>query len=254
MERGVATLERKPSKRGIVICLAAAVLFMSLSGIYFYATGQRFITAMSPQTETDHILLIIDPGHGGADGGAVSITGVNESEINLAIALRLEALAALYGLPTEMTRRTEDIDYPEDANTIRAKKVADTRARVTLINEASNAVVISIHQNTYAGASVSGPQVLFARTDASEAFAVNMQDALTQSLGLERPRTPVKVPQGVYLMNHIDVPAILVECGFLSNPQEESLLRTEVYQLRLASALLAGYVQSLELLQARYFG
>lgn len=200
------------------------------------------------------LLIIIDPGHGGMDGGATSITGIKERELNLEIALRLEALAALYGIPTEMTRRTADIDYPEDANTIRQKKVADTRARVELINAATNAVVISIHQNTYDGASVSGPQVLFARTQASEEFAVHMQNALTEALGLTRPRTPVKVPQGVYIMNHIDTPAILVECGFLSNPGEEAALRTEAYQIRLASALLSGYLRALDVLQARYFG
>jgi len=227
---------------------------MTLSGIYFYATGQRFIAVMGTDAEPERLLLIIDPGHGGMDGGATSITGVEERELNLEIALRLEALAALYGIPTEMTRRTAEIDYPEDANTIRQKKVADTRARVELINTATNAVVISIHQNIYEGSNASGPQVLFADTIASEAFGLNMQEALTEALGLTRPRAPIQVRQGVYIMNHINTPAILVECGFLSNPEEEAALRTEAYQIRLASALLSGYIRSLELFQARYFG
>jgi len=239
---------------GIALCLVAALLFMTLSGIYFYATGQRFRTVMGAGTETEYLLLIIDPGHGGMDGGATSLTGVEERELNLEIAQRLEALAALYGIPTEMTRRTADIDYPEDANTIRQKKVADTRARVELINGAANAVVISIHQNIYDGPNASGPQVLFANTAASEEFGLHMQEALTQALSLTRPRPPIQVRQGVYIMNHIDTPAILVECGFLSNPEEEAALRTEAYQIRLASALLSGYIRSLELLRARYFG
>jgi len=244
-------------KRAIVLMLIAAVLFMGLGGTYFYFRGQQFIVTMAtvaPPAERQGLLLIIDPGHGGADGGAVSVTGAEESEINLAIALRLEALAALYGISTEMTRRTEELDYPESATTIRAKKVADTRARVELINTAQNAVVISIHQNTYDGPRVSGPQVLFARTEGSEAFAQTMQDALTVGLQLERPRTPTRVPSGVFIMNHINCPAILVECGFLSNPREEEMLRTESYQLKLAGILLAGYIQSIELLEARYFG
>ncbi|MCL2842428.1 MAG: N-acetylmuramoyl-L-alanine amidase [Oscillospiraceae bacterium] len=234
-------------KRVIVGSLAVIMLFMALGGAYFFFRGQAFIGAIAEACEQR--LLIIDPGHGGADGGAVGVTGIHESEINLAVGLRLEALAALYGIPTEMTRRTAELDYPESATTIRAKKVADTRARVELINNAANAVVISIHQNTYDGPGASGPQVLFAATEGSEAFAEQMQAALTIGLGLERPRIPARVPSGVYVMNHINTTAILVECGFLSNPAEEALLRTEGYQLRLAAILLAGYVQSIDLFE-----
>ena len=241
-------------KRVIAGCLAAVVIFIALGGVYYFFRGRAFLDAMAGTGSHEQLLLIIDPGHGGADGGAVSITGVHESEINLAIGLRLEALAALYGIPTEMTRRTAELDYPESATTIRAKKVADTRARVELINSASNAVVVSIHQNTYDGPGASGPQVLFADTEGSEAFAEQMQAALTAGLSLERPRSPTRVPSGVYVMNHITPPAILVECGFLSNPEEEALLRAEAYQLRLAAILLAGYIQSTDLLEMIYFG
>jgi len=239
----------------IALCVAAAVLFMGLGGVYYYFRGQQFVAAMvttAPPERVEGLLLIIDPGHGGMDGGAVSLTGVEESEINLAIALRLEALAALYGIPVEMTRRTMELDYPADAHTIRAKKVADTRTRVELINSTPNAVVISIHQNTYDGPGASGPQVFFAPTEASEAFAQVMGEVLTVGLQLERSRAPVRVPSGVFLMNHIDCPAILVECGFLSNPREEELLRMSDYQLRLAGVLLAGYIQARDLLEARY--
>ena len=248
-------MAKHSGRRTLTLVVAAAVLLIGLSGAYYYFRGQKFAATMArtaPAEEAVTLRLIIDPGHGGLDGGAVSLTGMEESEINLAIALRLEALAILYGIPTEMTRRTTDLVYPEDANTIRAKKVADTRARVQQINDAPNAVVISIHQNTYDGPSVSGPQVLFADTEASEAFAEIMQNALTVGLGLERPRAPVRVRASVFIMNHIDCPAILVECGFLSNPAEEGLLRTEDYQLRLAGILLSGYMEAVTLLQARY--
>ena len=245
------------TKRTIAFCIAAAVLFMGLGGVYSYFRGQHFIATMgqtAPPGENTGLTLIIDPGHGGADGGAVSLTGAEEDEINLAIALRLEALAALYGIPAEMTRRTAELEYPEGATTIRAKKVADTRARVELVNTTEYAVVISIHQNTYDGPGASGPHVFFSRTEASEAFAQIMLDALSTGLQLERARTATKVPTGVFLMNHIDCPAILVECGFLSNPDEEALLRTETHRLKLAGILLAGYIQSIELLEVRYFG
>ncbi|MCL2367417.1 MAG: N-acetylmuramoyl-L-alanine amidase [Oscillospiraceae bacterium] len=242
------------AKRSIAICVAVLVLFMGLGGAYYYFRGQQFMLTTGAVVDEARLLLIIDPGHGGADGGAVSLTGVEESEINLAIGLRLEALAALYGFPVEMTRRTMELDYPADAATIRAKKVADTRARVELINAAPYAVVISIHQNTYDGPGASGPQTLYAPTQGSEDFAGIMQTTLSAALGVQRPRGAIRVPQGVYIMRHIDPPAILVECGFLSNPGEEALLRTEAYQLKLAAILLAGYVQSMDLLEALHFG
>ena len=245
---------RNPGRRGIGFCLLAAVLFLSLSTLYFYSRGQLFVMAMASVEQPGGVVLIIDPGHGGADGGAVAATGEHESQVNLEIALRLEALAALYGIPVEMTRRTADLDYPPEADTIREKKVADTRARVEMIQSTSYAVVISIHQNTFPGANVAGPQVLFADTSASEDFAKQMQAALGAALQLERSRTPVRVPRDVYIMNHIDCPAILVECGFLSNPGEVALLLSDAYQIRLAVAMLSGFIQSRDILEARYFG
>ena len=231
------------------------VLFLGMTTAYFYMTAERFVTVMAPREETRQLLLIIDPGHGGADGGASDQMGREEDELNLHIALRLEALAIFYGISTQMTRNTHDIDYPEDADSIRRKKVADTRARVEMINAAQYAVVISIHQNTFPGdSSVRGTQVLYANTPQSDVFAQMMQDTLTQGLGLERSRKPVAVSQSVFLMNHIDAIAILVECGFLSNPEEAERLQGDTYQIQIAASLLAGYLQAQEILQVRYFG
>ena len=241
-------------RRGIFLCLLGAILFLGLSTVYFYFTGQRYVMVTGAPLETRALTLLIDPGHGGADGGAVSPGGVHESDVNLEIALRLEAIAALYGIPAEMTRRRGDLDYPPEADTIREKKVADTRARVELIQATPYAVVISIHQNTYPGANVAGPQVLFADTAASGDFAKAMQEALTGALQLERSRVPVRVPRDVYIMNHIDCPAILVECGFLSNPGEVDKLLSDSYQMKLAAAMFSGFIQAREGLEARYFG
>jgi len=227
---------------------------MGLGSVYYYARNQKHVAAMATGGGAEGIMLIIDPGHGGVDGGAVSLSGAHESDLNLAVGLKLEALAALYGIPASMTRRTTDLDYPEEADTIRAKKVADTRARVAQINETPNAVVISIHQNIFEGSSVSGPQILFADTAVSEEFALHMQEALLTAIQPEKKRAPSRVSRNVYLMNHIDCPAILVECGFLSNPWEEALLQTDSYQRKLAAGLLAGFIQSREILEARYLG
>lgn len=238
----------------IVCLMVVPLLFLGIGTVYFYFTAERFVTVMAPTVQNEQLLLIIDPGHGGADGGASDSVGREEDEINLNIALRLEALALLYGLPVEMTRRTHDIDYPEDASSIRAKKVADTRMRVEQINAAQNAVVISIHQNTFPGDnSVEGTQVLYAQTAQSDIFAEIMQATLSEGLGLSRSRTPTRVSSSVFLMNHIDATAILVECGFLSNPNEAERLQENGYQIQIASSLLAGYVRAQDILRERYF-
>ncbi|MCL2409270.1 MAG: N-acetylmuramoyl-L-alanine amidase [Oscillospiraceae bacterium] len=193
------------------------------------------------------LTLIIDPGHGGADGGAVSANGLRESEVNLDIAQRLDQLMGFFGVRTVMTRDSEDITYSPSADTIRAKKVEDTRNRVSLINSIENAVLISIHQNTYPSPGPSGTQVLFARTAGSEAFAKSMQQLFITAMGSQNRRTATRVPGNVFLMNQVTVPAILVECAFLSNPEEEALLKTGEYRLKIAAIISAGFLSQREL-------
>lgn len=190
-------------------------------------------------------VLIIDPGHGGADGGAVSITGVPESSINLDIALKLDQIMAFFGVPTILTRTSEELNYSPDATTIRRKKIEDQRRRITLINSMENAVLLSIHQNTYPSASPHGAQVLYGKIEGSQEFAEAVHQALVQALGKKNVRAPAPVPERVYLMSHAKCPAVLAETGFLSNPADEALLKTDAYRLKLAAALAAGCLMAL---------
>jgi len=201
---------------------------------------------MNVYERNSNYTLMIDAGHGGVDGGATSVTGITESVTNLEIAKKLEMLAIFYGIPAIMTRESEDIDYPSDANSIRAKKVYDTKTRVETINNIENAVVISIHQNIYDSEGVSGPQVLYANTSGSEKFAQVVQTALTQTLQPSKTRAPVQVSESVYLMSHINCPAVLVECGFISNHQDDELLQSDSYQVKIAALLLSSFINSQE--------
>lgn len=185
--------------------------------------------------------LIIDPGHGGADGGAVSLSGAYESAINLDISLKMRDLAGFFGIVPVMTRDSEELAYPEDATTIRAKKVADQRARVELITSTENAVLISIHQNKFTSASPKGAQVFYAGTEGSQELAVNMQELLLKYT-TPTNRTASKIGSTIFLMNAVDCPAVLIECGFLSNPEESALLEDGNYQLKLAVIILGGYM------------
>ena len=218
--------------------MAAAFFVLLLFGSAVSLTFDKMDVPVSA-AQSYELTLILDAGHGGTDGGAVSVTGTAESEINLEITLRTRDLAAFLGTSPVLTRETEDIDYPEEANTLRAKKVYDQKTRVALINSVENAVLISIHQNKYESSRASGSQVFYAND--AEKFAALMQSRLTEMLAPNNKRTASKIPDSIYLMNNIRCPAVLVECGFISNPDEARLLETDDYQKKLAVIIISEF-------------
>lgn len=187
--------------------------------------------------------LIIDAGHGGADGGASAADGTVESSLNLAVARRLEALAGLFGVETLMTRSSEDISYPADAGSLREMKRADQAARLELINSRPGAVLISIHQNYYPDPRPSGPQVFYSAVSGSRALGEAAQALLVEKLCPESRRLASPVDEDIYLMREANCPAILVECGFISNAAELEQLKSGEYQNKLAAVLLTAYLQ-----------
>ena len=182
-------------------------------------------------------MWVVDPGHGGEDGGAVSVTGVPESQINLAIAKRLDALLGFYGENSYLMREEDISLHDPEAKTLREKKVSDLHNRAQLVGELEGAVLVSIHQNTFPQSKYHGTQVFFAPTQGSQALAETCQQAIHTSLQPDNSRQAKPIADNVYLMNHVDCPAVLVECGFLSNPEEEAMLRQEDYQTKLAAVL-----------------
>lgn len=185
-------------------------------------------------------VLVIDPGHGGEDGGA-SCKGKKESEINLVISQKLEALCRFCGVEYVMTRDSEDISYPETLKTTSERKVYDQNRRLEIINSTDNAILISIHQNKYISASPRGPQAFFARTDGSEELAKLVQNAMNTVLYPENRRIATRIQDSIYLMKKVECPAVLAECGFISNPSEAELLVEADYQTKLALCLFSSY-------------
>lgn len=216
--------------------LAVAVL-LAIFALVWNARTVATVAASEPP------VLVIDAGHGGADGGAVASDSTTESTINLDIALRLEALARFWGVQTVMTRDTEDIDYPAGADTIAAKKVADQYARVGLINGTPGAVLLSIHQNNYPAASPHGIQVFYGPVSGGDAFAELMQGNLTALLCPDNRRVASPINKNVFLMQKVNCTAVLVECGFLSNPGDLEKLESGTYRLQLAAVMLGSYLQ-----------
>lgn len=198
--------------------------------------GDRAVSAMSGSVYGgNRYVFVIDAGHGGIDGGATSCTGVLESQINLEIALRLNDLLHLLGYETVMIRTTDRSVYTQ-GETIAAQKVSDLKYRVKTANETRNALLISIHQNMYSDGKYSGAQVFYARDNVSRHLAETLQTKLVQIMNPGSNRKSKKA-EGVYLMEHIQVPGVLVECGFLSNIEEEAKLRSPTYQLQLCAVI-----------------
>ncbi len=190
------------------------------------------------------VRVVIDPGHGGEDGGAVAPDGTVESAINLDIARRLDVLLTFWGCDTKLLR-SEDISlHDPDAATIRQKKVSDIRNRVKLVNEEPAPRLISIHQNIFPQGKYHGAQVFYANGPLGQPWAKLTQENLKRCLDPENDRVEKPISHDIYLMNHITCPAILVECGFLSNSAELSKLKDPGYQTALAAVIAGSYLQS----------
>lgn len=223
-------------RKDIPFVLLMSVLGLAVLLLWSPEESQRAVMSVSPISRT----LVIDAGHGGEDGGAVSVTGVPESQINLAIACKLEDILALYGVAPQMLRREDISLHDSDASTLREKKVSDLHNRVSLIEGAENPLLISIHQNSYPEARYHGSQVFYAPTKGSKEAAEHIQQALAAGLDPQNTRAAKQIPDSVYLMNHITCPAVLIECGFLTNPEEEALLRQDSYQRKIAAVLASA--------------
>ncbi len=221
-------------RKWILVYGMAAVIVLSI-----IFGGQRAVQVFSEEAGArEKWCIVLDAGHGGEDGGATSCTGVLESGINLEITLRLRDLLHLLGRQTRMIR-VSDISVYTKGGTIAQKKMSDLKERVRIVNTTPNAVLLSIHQNNFSDGRYSGAQVFYADTQGSEHLAKELQSTLISSLNKGSNRK-YKQCDGVYLMEHISCPGVLVECGFLSNPEEEARLRSPDYQRKLCCVIAAA--------------
>ena len=201
--------------------------------------GSRSVTVISETMPlTNRRCFVIDPGHGGVDGGAISCTGRPESQYNLEISLRLRDLMNFLGCKTRMIRTT-DISVYTQGDTIAQKKISDLKQRVRICGEYENTILLSIHQNTFSDSRYHGPQVFFAQTEGSEDLARHLQADLTAALDPDSSRQAKKA-SGIYLLDHVACPAVLIECGFLSNHKDEAALRSPDYQKELCCVIASS--------------
>lgn len=204
--------------------------------IWIAQVGSKTVTVIAEsEPMLNRTCVIIDAGHGGEDGGATSCTGVLESQINLEIAIRLNDLLHLLGYDTVMIRTTDTAIYTE-GHTLSAKKVSDLKNRVKIVNETPNALLISIHQNTFPDGKYSGAQVFCGKDSGSQKLAKQLQTTFIEAINPGSKRQ-VKPSDGIYLMQNITKPGVLIECGFISNVQEEAMLREKDYQQKIVCVI-----------------
>ena len=222
---------------GFYLFVCAAVIM----GAMLLSRAGSAVAVLSSEVSSAPI-VVIDAGHGGEDGGAISVTGVRESTLNLEISQRLNDLLHFLGIQTKMIR-TEDVSVYTEGETIAQKKVSDIHNRVAMVEQTPNAVLVSIHQNQFSESQYRGAQVFYA--SGSQELAELLQRELAAQVDPKNHRE-FKQAKGIYLLEHISCPAVLIECGFLSNPAEEALLRDEAYQKKLASVIACTLASHLE--------
>ncbi len=229
-------------KRDMVVFFVCVGLLSTslLVGVLLEKRGED--GAVLAVNSPDGYSLVLDAGHGGEDGGASSATGTKESDINLAIVLRIDQLMGLCGVAPVLTRDGDYAIYDVGSGTLREKKVSDIHNRVRLVESLAQPILLSVHQNSYTDSRYSGAQVFYGGAEESQVWGEYTQELLRLGLDSSNNRSAKKIPSSVYLMNHVSCPAILVECGFLSNGEEASLLLTASYQKKIAVAL-AGACQ-----------
>ena len=218
----------------IVTCL---VLSLSFSNMHNKNSENVLQTMTLPVTNK---VIVLDAGHGSPDEGATSSNGNSEAEINLKIVLKLQKLLESSGATILLTRYDENAIYELDAKTISEKKVSDIKNRVKIGNESSADIFVSIHLNKIPQKQYSGWQTFYKKGDEnSKTLATSIQNNLKDSIDTPNNRVPLEL-NNIYIMKHVDIPIALVECGFLSNDNEEALLITDAYQDKLAWGIYNG--------------
>lgn len=235
-------------KKGLILA-ALTVGVILMMAVILRQLNDLMQPVVEPVTLQRTGTLVLDAGHGGEDGGAVSLTGVPESQINLAITLKLRDVLGLYGVDPVLLRETDVSLHDRGANTLREKKRSDLKNRVAAIEGVEGGTLLSIHQNTYTASRYSGSHVFYSPTAGSRELAEHFQSSIKAALQPSNERAVKQISDTVYIMNHVTCPAVLIECGFLTNPEEEALLRDGDYQRKLAAVLASAWLTAPEDLQ-----
>lgn len=241
LKGGIALEEEQ--KSGNLIPVAVLVLCCLAFLLLSYLSYQKVGKMASNLAAQEQPIVVIDPGHGGEDGGAEGVSALLEKDINLAIAQKLEKMLSLSGFRVVMTR-DQDASIGDSAlDTVKERKVSDIHNRLKIIEEQGDCIFLSIHQNHFTSSQYYGTQVFYSTNDPSgQALAEAIRGRVVELLQPENTRECKPATSSIYLLWHAEVPAVLVECGFLSNESEAQRLNDPQYQEQMAFAIYTGFL------------
>lgn len=218
--------------------------------IIILVAGLVFIRGYSDsvlvQSAPDAPVIIIDAGHGGADGGAVASDGTQEQYLNLDIALKINSYLSELGYKTVLTRSDNNSIHDTDADTIRRQKVSDIHNRLKIIESYPDSVFVSVHMNYFTESKYNGTQVFYSPNNTgSEKLAQHIQNSVVTLLQPDNTRQIKQSDTSIYLLYHSSVPSVMVECGFLSNAEETEKLKNDNYRTQMAESICKGIINYL---------
>ena len=226
--------------------LALSILCTLLFVVAQATDAKGEVNTMLPHSFSSTKTVVLDAGHGGEDGGASSADGLLEKDLNLALTLTMRDILAANGVNVILTREIDTLLYDRNVDFQGRKKKLDMAARLKIAADASDPVFVSLHMNTYPNSSCRGVQVWYSENNASSLeLAKSIQQSTQDILQHENDRPVKRSGSSIYLLHHLECPAVLVECGFLSNPEEAALLANENYRQQLALTLCMGILRTI---------
>lgn len=218
--------------------------FFIVAAPFLYFPENEIIAVSSSKLNENNIILL-DAGHGGEDGGAIGVGGIIEKNINLAITLKTAYFFEFFGYNVEFTRETDKMTCNDGLKTQRERKVSDIKNRLEQIEKSPCLCSVSIHQNIFGG-EARGAQVFYGGNNPeSKIIAESVQNGIASLLQPENKRATKQATKDIYILYHTEKPAILVECGFISNNSEAALLSDNDYQNKMAFTIAISTVKHL---------
>jgi N-acetylmuramoyl-L-alanine amidase len=232
--------------RFLAFLVVLSVLFAILFGIAEKTRTKNEVDTVNKTSSSPIPTVILDAGHGGEDGGASSADGLLEKDLNLALVLLMHDILTANGVDVILTRETDTLLYDRNVDFHGRKKMLDMAARLKIAENTADAVFVSIHMNTYPHPSCQGVQVWYSENnDASFELAKTIHATTQELLQPDNDRPVKRSGSSIYLLHHLGCPAVLVECGFLSSPEEAALLGDENYRQQLALTLCMGILRTI---------
>ena len=223
-----------------VLCLTLLFGFAGLC-LFGRSASQAIMTAGKAKASAEKPVITIDAGHGGADGGCVSVNGAVEKNINLNILLTLRDTMTVMGYDVNCTRESDVSIYDKGVEGLKNQKLSDMKNRLAIFGKYSDGISVSIHQNQFTDSKYSGAQMFYSeKNPEGEQLAKIMQERFRSVLQPENERVAKAVGDELYLLDNTINPAVMIECGFLSNPDEAAKLESEEYQKQVAFTIMTG--------------